>query len=187
MGEQFKPELLAVNPQHTVPVYIEDGKILTDSHAISTYLITKYAKDDSLYPSDPFIRAQIDQRLHFDTGVLFPRFLALVLPIASPETVELPASAVEKATESIQWLETYLGDNDYLVDNHLTLADFSCATTALSIICALDMANDRFPKVQAWISRLNQLPYNLEVNELPGSTVRQLVKEKLEANRAAKQ
>jgi glutathione S-transferase len=43
------------------------------SHAICTYLITKYAKDDTLYPKDPYIRAQVDQGLHFDSGVLFSR------------------------------------------------------------------------------------------------------------------
>jgi glutathione S-transferase len=43
------------------------------SHAICTYLITKYAKDDTLYPTDPYRRAQVDQALHFDSGVLFAR------------------------------------------------------------------------------------------------------------------
>jgi hypothetical protein len=43
------------------------------SHAINAYLVNKYAKDDSLYPKDPQKRAIVDQRLHFDSGVLFPR------------------------------------------------------------------------------------------------------------------
>jgi glutathione S-transferase len=44
------------------------------SHAILGYLVNQYAKDDSLYPKEPKKRAVIDQRLHFDTGVFFPRF-----------------------------------------------------------------------------------------------------------------
>lgn len=170
-----------------MPVYIEGDRILTDSHAINTYLITKYGKDDSLYPKDAFVRAQIDQRLHFDTGVLFPRFLGLVMPLALPETVELPPLAVEKAVEAIQWLAIFLGDNDYLVDNRLTLADLTCATTALSLIYALNVDDGRFAKVLAWIDRLNQLPYNREVNDNPGKLVRPHIAEKLAANRAAKQ
>jgi len=43
------------------------------SHAISAYLVGKYGKDDALYPKDLQKRAIVDQRLHFDTGVLFPR------------------------------------------------------------------------------------------------------------------
>lgn len=179
--------MLAVNPQHTVPVFVDNGCVLTDSHAICTYLITKYGRDDSLYPSKPIVRAQIDQRLHFDTGVLFPRFLAVVLPLVSPDTVELPPPAVEKAVEAIQWLDTFLDDNDYLVENRLTLADFSCATTALSLISAVAIDESRFPRVFAWIDRLNQLPYNQEVNERPGRKVKEYVQEKLIANRAARQ
>lgn len=49
------------------------------SHAITTYLINKYAKDDSLYPSDARKRALVDQRLHFDTGVLFAALFATMV------------------------------------------------------------------------------------------------------------
>lgn len=35
------------------------------------YLVSKYAKTDSLYPKDLVIRAKIDQRFHFDTAIIF--------------------------------------------------------------------------------------------------------------------
>ncbi len=35
------------------------------------YLVSKYAKSDSLYPKDLVTRAKIDQRLHFDTSIIF--------------------------------------------------------------------------------------------------------------------
>ncbi|XP_028176456.1 glutathione S-transferase 1-like, partial [Ostrinia furnacalis] len=41
------------------------------SHAICGYLVNKYGKDDRLYPTEPRKRALIDQRLHFDSSVLF--------------------------------------------------------------------------------------------------------------------
>lgn len=68
-----------MNPQHTVPTLDDDGFYIWDSHAISAYLIGKYAKDDSLYPKDLQKRAVIDQRLHFDSGILFPRLGAIVV------------------------------------------------------------------------------------------------------------
>lgn len=61
-----------MNPQHTVPTLDDDGYILWDSHAINAYLVEKYGKDDSFYPKDLKKRGIVDQRLHFDTGVLFP-------------------------------------------------------------------------------------------------------------------
>lgn len=67
------------NPQHTVPVLEEDdGFVVSDSHAIMAYLVTKYGKGDSLYPAtDVKRRAIIDQRLHFDSSTLFTRALLI--------------------------------------------------------------------------------------------------------------
>jgi hypothetical protein len=42
-------------------------------------LISKYGKDDSLYPKDLQKRAVVDQRLHFDSSILFPRLRDIVV------------------------------------------------------------------------------------------------------------
>lgn len=63
-----------LNPQHTVPTIIDqDGTVVYDSHAINVYLVSKYGKDDSLYPADMVTRAKVNAALHFDSGVLFAR------------------------------------------------------------------------------------------------------------------
>lgn len=71
--ENHSPEFLEINPVHAVPVLEDDGKYIIDSHAILTYLVDQYGKDDSLYPKDPYQRALVDQRLHFDSGILYMR------------------------------------------------------------------------------------------------------------------
>ncbi|KAF2891265.1 hypothetical protein ILUMI_14909, partial [Ignelater luminosus] len=68
-----------INPQHTIPTLDDDGVIVWDSHAINIYLVTKYDKDNLLYPDDPCTRAVINQRLHFDSGVLFPTALRIIV------------------------------------------------------------------------------------------------------------
>lgn len=50
---------------------MDNGYILWDSHAINAYLVGKYGNDDILYPKDLTKRGRVDQRLHFDCGVLF--------------------------------------------------------------------------------------------------------------------
>lgn len=48
-----------------------------------TYLVSAYAKDDTLYPKDIRIRALIDQRLHFDLGTLSQRMIDYYVSIWS--------------------------------------------------------------------------------------------------------
>lgn len=57
----------------------DDGFAVWDSHAIIVYLVSKYGKNDALYPKDFKKRAIIDQRLHFDTGIAFPRLRAMTV------------------------------------------------------------------------------------------------------------
>lgn len=76
-GDHMKPEFLKMNPQHNIPVIDDAGFYLNESRAICAYLVNKYAKCDKLYPKEAKARARVDQRLYFDAGVLFNRFLQL--------------------------------------------------------------------------------------------------------------
>lgn len=64
-----------------MPTLDDNGIVIWDSHAINIYLVTKYGKDSFLYPEDLYIRAVINQRLHFDSGVLFPAILKVIVRI----------------------------------------------------------------------------------------------------------
>lgn len=80
-GENFDPAFLELNPVHAVPVLEDDGKYIIDGHAVLTYLVDQYGKNDSLYPKDPYQRAMVDQRLHFDSGILYMRLRNLSVRI----------------------------------------------------------------------------------------------------------
>lgn len=45
------------------------------SRAILAYLVSSYAKDDTLYPQDVRMRALVDQRVQFDLGTLYARLI----------------------------------------------------------------------------------------------------------------
>lgn len=81
LSDTRTPEFLKMNPVHSVPVLDDGGKYIIDSHAIMSYLVDKYGKDDSLYPKDPYKRALVDQRLHFDSGILYIRLRNLSVRI----------------------------------------------------------------------------------------------------------
>lgn len=77
--------VLKIHPQQTVPTLKDGDLTIWDSHAISSYLINKYAKGSSLYPEDANKRAVVDQRLHFDTGLVFPLFVKLAVSTSLDE------------------------------------------------------------------------------------------------------
>ncbi len=78
VGDQFKPEFLELNPQHTIPVYKEGDLVLTESRAILTYLATVH-QDENLYPRDPKLRAMVDSKLYFDMGTFSNRTSVLLV------------------------------------------------------------------------------------------------------------
>ncbi|KAJ6636455.1 Glutathione S-transferase 1 [Pseudolycoriella hygida] len=184
-GEQNTPEFLAINPLHTVPVFIDDEVKLTDSHAILPYLITKYGKDDTLYPSKPAIRARIDQYLHFNNSVLLTRYLKLAWACVRTKITEFPKDLVDNIMEALQFLEMFLQESGYLVGDGITLADLPCGTVALTLTLLLPIDDKQFPKIFAWIEKFNQLPKNKEVNVEPAIKITNRLKGILEENRKA--
>lgn len=76
--EQQSDEFLKVNPQHTVPVLVDDDYVLSESRAIATYLAEKnFPGGHSLYPLDAKKRGIINNRLYYECTVLYPRIRAI--------------------------------------------------------------------------------------------------------------
>lgn len=80
-NEHRTPEFKKINPIQTTPVLEDNGTYITDSHAICTYLVQKYgsAKHQELYPADLVERTMVDQKMFFDTGVLFVRLCKVLV------------------------------------------------------------------------------------------------------------
>ena len=67
---------------------MKDGNfILNESRPIATYLVSKYGKDDKLYPKDVETRAVVDQRLYFDMGAFYKSFGDCVVSITNTKVI----------------------------------------------------------------------------------------------------
>ncbi|XP_017892800.1 glutathione S-transferase 1-like [Ceratina calcarata] len=176
--EQLSEEFRKVNPQHTIPVMDDNGFILLDSHAIVTYLVDKYGKNDSLYPKDLQKRALVDQYLHFDSWSLFPAARNAFRPLFLQSGKEISEDKMKVWRESYEHLNSFLEGKNWLVDDSYTLADISCVTTASSSAILVNM--DDFPNVKAWIERCEAELPGYKQHNLPGrdklfATVRALM------------
>lgn len=156
---------LQINPQHTLPILVDNGNKLWDSHAISTYLIGKYAKDDQLYPKDLYSRAKIDQRLHFDSGILFPRIRNSTISIFFQKGTEFSAELIASGYEAYDHVENFLKDDPYIVGDHLTLADLAFVTSITQMEAFAPLDEAKYPKIRGWLNRLqSELSYLQEIN-----------------------
>ncbi|XP_063884735.1 glutathione S-transferase 1-like isoform X1 [Scylla paramamosain] len=156
--EQLKPEFVAINSQHTVPTLVDGDLVLTESRAICTYLISRYAKDDSLYPKDVITRAKIDGLLYFDCSTLCIRWRAAVHPVMKDGAAKPSEAAMKNLYEALTWLDEKLAQHPdrYLAGTaQPTVADLAIAAWACTYT-ASNFSLAQYPHVTAWLARCRE-------------------------------
>lgn len=150
-----------MNPQGTIPTLDDNGKYIYDSHAINSYLATAYGNDDTLCPKDPYLRAVLDQRMHFQDSVLNAKFVGVIGPVHQGKATAFAEEDLHALYSSYDVLETFLTKSLYIVGDNLTVADFNVVaevTTSMMFVPSL-VDTARYPKIFDWLERMNTLPY----------------------------
>jgi len=70
--EQLRPEFLAKNPNHKIPVLEDDGQVIWESGAILLHLGESHDPEGRILPKDPRKRMQAIQYAFFQTGGVGP-------------------------------------------------------------------------------------------------------------------
>ncbi|XP_017025308.1 glutathione S-transferase 1 [Drosophila kikkawai] len=166
-GEHLEEEYLKKNPQHTVPTLEDNGTYLWDSHAIVTYLVDKYGKSDELYPKDLIKRAIVNQRLYFDASVIYANVASVSKMFWIDGITVVPQEKLDTIHRGLQLLESFLSNGKFLVGDSLTLADLCTGPTVSAVPAILDIDPEVYPKITAWLARLNEISYYKEINEAP--------------------
>ena len=160
-GENRTPEFLAINPNGKVPAFTHGDTRLWEADAIMGYLAK--AERSDLLPSD---ERQIEvmrwlswSSQHFTrhAGTLY--FQHIIKPgffDTAPDATE-----VEEATGFFKRFAEVLNDHlrgrKYLLGDSMTIADFSAAVT-LPYAEKIKLPLARFPEIERWHARLNELP-----------------------------
>ncbi|KFB52547.1 glutathione s-transferase E2 [Anopheles sinensis] len=168
-GDHLKPDFLKLNPQHTIPVLDDDGTIVSESHAIMIYLVTKHASTLRC-TSNPASSSR-------GCGSIFERIVFF-------GKSDIPEDRVEYVQKSYRLLEDTLTE-DFVAGANMTIADFSCISTISSIMGVVPMDEAEYPKIYGWIGRLKQLPYYEEANGGGGTALGKFVLQKREENAKA--
>lgn len=168
-GEQYDPSYVDKNPTHTVPM-IEDGDfVLADSHAIITYLVSKYGAElrATLYPVDLRTRATIDQRMYVDATLVFPKFRELIVSVMVKKEPAPSDEQIKAVLESYGFIETYLERSPFLATDHITLADIAAVATISSLHPFIPVEPEKFPKITEWWEKIKAKDWYQKAN-VPG-------------------
>ncbi len=161
-GQQRTAEFLALNPTGRIPLLQDGDFALWESTAIMQYLASQVATP--LWPDDAQQRADIMrwqswQLAHWSRGcqpIQFERFVKKVLGLGDPDPQVLERSIATFHQEATV-LDAHLAGKDYLVNNTLTLADFSVASD-LTYAAIAQFPLEKYDHIRAWYDRIEALP-----------------------------
>lgn len=160
-GEHRKPDYLAIDPNGKVPALIDGDVTMWEAPAVMCYLAAKAGSD--LWPSDERARLDILRWINWSTAhfnrhagtIWFERTLKRPLGFGEPDE-----QAIESATKFLHQfasvLDTHLAQQEFLVGNRLSVADFQTA-----MFLGYDAARlllDDYENLTRWYARLADLP-----------------------------
>lgn len=154
-GEHQRPPLSTLNPFGEIPV-LQDGElVLRDSQAIVVYLARKAGREDWL-PTSPAEMALVSQWLSTSANDVArgPNDARLHDLFNYPLDVE---RARARAHRVIGILEARLAARDWLELGRPTVADVVCFPY-VALAPQGGVSLDAYPRVRAWIARIEALP-----------------------------
>lgn len=172
-GEHQTPEYLKLNPNGLVPTLVDDDFVLTESSTIMKYLADKF--NHPAYPQDLKKRARVNEMMDwFNTGFYRDYGYNVVYPQIYPHH-KRPTDEVQQGTIewgkglTRKWLKTlndvWLGKgNKFLTGDEITIADYFGAALLTSGHVIRNEFKD-YPKVEAWLKRVEALPNWKKINE----------------------
>uniref|UniRef100_A0A1B6EFS7 Uncharacterized protein n=1 Tax=Clastoptera arizonana TaxID=38151 RepID=A0A1B6EFS7_9HEMI len=182
-GEQFNPDFTELNPQHTVPVLIDEGFIITESQASLIYLADIYDESKSVYPEDVEQTAVIHQRLYFNVGTIMRRLLgAYIMPVIFENKRKVDDENLTMLEEAFNTLNIYLDGQNWVAGDQITIADFSLIAS-VSTAEAVGFPVSKYPNVMAWLDRCKSTMTGYkEINQEGCDLMAQVYKAKMHSN-----
>jgi len=169
------PAFLAMNPHGRIPVVVDAGLPIWESHTILRYLAARYGAA-SFWPDDAGQRSQSDRWMDWAQTTLQPDFITGVFwgYYRTPEPQRdgpAIASSLARCARHFQLLDTVLQDRAFLCGDQLTLADI-CTGTALYRYFELPIERLVLPHLLAWYERLQARPAYREHVMIPFTEMR---------------
>ncbi len=162
-GAQQTPAFLAINPTGRTPVLVDGDFKLWESNAILQYLASK--NPTPLYPNDAKGRADVCRWQCWELAhwgaqacqpLTFENLVKKFVNLGAPDQAVV-AKATEAFNKEAKMLDAHLARHKYLVNDTLTIADFTVAAPLFHAQGA-GMPVGPYANVGAWFGRVSSLP-----------------------------
>ena len=162
-GAQQTPAFLALNPTGRTPVLVDGDFKLWELNAILQYLASK--NPTPLYPNDAKGRADVSRWQFWDLAhwgaqacqpLTFENLVKKFVNLGAPDQAAV-AKATEAFNKEAKMLDAHLARHKYLVNDTLTIADFTVAAPLFHAQGAgIPVAH--YANIGAWFGRVSALP-----------------------------
>lgn len=151
------PELKAIHPLGKSPVIEDDGRVVTESGAITDYIIRWHGNGRMAPTPGTDAHETYLEWLHFAEGsAMTPFLLALYTARLGEAGAPLQPRIQEQIGAHVAYFSAALGSHDWLVENTLSGADVMMSFIA-EIGCAQGLGA-HFPNMPAYVKRLQSRP-----------------------------
>jgi len=157
-NEQLKPEFLALNPNHKIPVLSDDDLVVWESGAILLYLAEKYGR---LLPPDPRGRIAAIQYAFFQAGGIGPNLGRLGAQLRRPEgerNNEMIQIFGDEVKRLIGVLDRILADGRLYLAGEYSIADIMHYPWLHPLQGLRAPMLTEQPRVVAWLDRIGARP-----------------------------
>ncbi len=170
--DEDRSPVVEISGQELVPVLVDGELVLSDSPVILEYLEERHP-EPPLYPADEARRAEVRIFVDWFNHVWKrpPNLIAAEEAKPEPDRRRI-AELEQRITDALPRFESLLAERDYLFGDELTVADvvaFPFLKYALiweegdehrfhEILRDAMPLGDRYPRLEAWIRRMDELP-----------------------------
>jgi len=155
-GAQKAPDYLRISPFGQVPAIDDNGTILSDSNAIISYLVERYADDNRWSGHSPVEKAQIQRWLSVAAGEIASGPCAARLVTVFGASLDHEA-AKAKAHALFKIMEAELDGKTFLVSERITLADVA-GYSYIAHAPEGGVSLEPYPNIRSWLARIQAQP-----------------------------
>jgi glutathione S-transferase len=146
------PELKQAHPLGKSPVIEDDGVVISESGASTSYLLEQRNPEDRFLPqAGRAARAEYLQWLHYPEGSVFTPLLMKMLSLRIGGLPPMDAFSEPEIKLHFDYIDSKLGDRPFILGDAMTGADFGI-TYVTSMAQRLGQL-DPWPRLQAYLER----------------------------------